>query len=356
MEFFSKKTNFDFMGKRRLAIILSSVLILASIASLVVRGLNFGIDFTGGTLIEVGYQQDIDLEPVRERLEQGGYGDATIQRFGTPRDILIRIAPHEDVTNEKISNDVFALLEADETNKPELRRVEFVGPQVGDELTEDGGLAMLYALFPATVTGGLAGVDAELQRRWLVDIIDEDLPVFSARINRLLKSEGRWVNFGSLAFSSPEQARRYSPEEVKAIVLRVDSGGGSAFASELIRQEFVLAREAGKKVVVGIMDFRFLGGSLAAGTGEKIHLAADYALRHKFPLILVCASGGARMHEGIVSLMQMAKTVAARAKLRDAGAPFISVLLRAMFSCWFGVYFSPSTWKPRASASGFSWS
>ena len=148
MRLIKEKTSIDFLspGRRKIALSISALLIIVSLVSLFTRGLEFGIDFTGGTLIEVGYQQDIDLEPVRERLEQGGYGDATIQRFGTPRDILIRIAPHEDVTNEKISNDVFALLEADETNKPELRRVEFVGPQVGDELTERGGLAMLYTL------------------------------------------------------------------------------------------------------------------------------------------------------------------------------------------------------------------
>ena len=82
----------------------------------------------------------------------------------------------------------------------------------------------------------------------------------------------------------------------------------------------------GRPVVLGIMDFRFLGGSLASGTGEKIFLAADYALRHKLPFIIFSASGGARMHEGILSLMQMAKTCAAIARLNEAGIPYISVL------------------------------
>ncbi|MEJ2310288.1 MAG: protein translocase subunit SecD [Gammaproteobacteria bacterium] len=146
MKFLQKEPKINFMSKRTLALIFSGAIMVIAVAAVGLRGLNFGIDFTGGTLIEVGYEQDVDLDPVRKRLEEGGYGDATIQRFGTPRDILIRIAPREDVSNQKISNDVFALLEADATNRPELRRVEFVGPQVGDELTEKGGLAMLYSL------------------------------------------------------------------------------------------------------------------------------------------------------------------------------------------------------------------
>lgn len=86
------------------------------------------------------------------------------------------------------------------------------------------------------------------------------------------------------------------------------------------------ARMTGRSVVLGIMDFRFLGGSLASGTGEKIFLAADYALRHKLPLIIFSASGGARMHEGILSLMQMAKTCAAIARLHEEKIPYISVM------------------------------
>ena len=145
MEFFSKKTNFDFMGKRRLAIILSSVLILASIASLVVRGLNFGIDFTGGTLIEVGYPEAADLGGLREVLGDAGYGDVQMQHFGTSRDVLIRVAPRADRASAQISEEILAALKRADAGV-EMRRVEFVGPQVGEELTEQGGLAMLYAL------------------------------------------------------------------------------------------------------------------------------------------------------------------------------------------------------------------
>jgi protein-export membrane protein SecD/preprotein translocase SecF subunit len=146
LRFLDKEPRINFMSKRTLALLFSGIVLAVAIVSMGLRSLNFGIDFTGGTLIEVGYSKDVDVEEIRGQLSDGGYGDAMIQRFGTPRDILIRVAPQEEVTNEKISDDIFALLGANTDNKPELRRVEFVGPQVGDELTEKGGLAMLYAL------------------------------------------------------------------------------------------------------------------------------------------------------------------------------------------------------------------
>ena len=135
------------MGKRRLALILSSVLILVSFGSLFTRVLNFGIDFTGGALIEVGYGEPVDLARVRNTLEQAGFGEAVVQHFGTARDVLIRMAPRDEVSQAELGDEVFAALqEAGGEERLSLRRVEFVGPQVGDELTEQGGLAMLIAL------------------------------------------------------------------------------------------------------------------------------------------------------------------------------------------------------------------
>jgi preprotein translocase subunit SecF len=145
MEFFNKKTNIDFMGKRKLAIVLSLVLIAVSLGSLLVRGLNFGIDFTGGTLIEVGYPDPAGLGTLREVLREAGYGDAQVQHFGTSRDVLIRVAPRADRASAQISEEILAALKNADA-AVEMRRVEFVGPQVGEELTEQGGLAMLYAL------------------------------------------------------------------------------------------------------------------------------------------------------------------------------------------------------------------
>ncbi len=147
MQLFKTATNFDFMGKRRLALILTSVLILVSCGSLFTRVLNFGIDFTGGTLIEVGYGGPVDLTGVRNTLEQAGFGEAVVQHFGTARDVLIRMGQRDEVTEADLGDQVFdALQESGGEGQLSLRRVEFVGPQVGDELTEQGGLAMLIAL------------------------------------------------------------------------------------------------------------------------------------------------------------------------------------------------------------------
>lgn len=139
-------TNIDFVAKGRIAAVTSVLLIVISIGSLVMRGLNFGIDFTGGTLVEVGYPHSVELGEVRGHLNQGGFGEAVVQYFGTSRDILIRLAPRAEADNAQISNEVLRALQASGDNKPEVRRVEFVGPQVGDELREDGGLAVLIAL------------------------------------------------------------------------------------------------------------------------------------------------------------------------------------------------------------------
>jgi preprotein translocase subunit SecF len=110
-----------------------------------VRGLNFGIDFTGGTLVEVGYPQAVELPVVREALSKDGFGDAVIQHFGTSKDVLVRLAPREDIESAVLSDRAFSAMQTVDS-AADLRRVEFVGPQVGDELAEDGGMAMLYAL------------------------------------------------------------------------------------------------------------------------------------------------------------------------------------------------------------------
>ncbi len=143
MQLINPKSTIDFMSKRKMAIALSAVLLLVSIVSLATRGLNFGIDFTGGTLIELGYQESADLSAVRQELDEAGFTGATVQHFGTSQDVLIRLMPTGE-SSADLSTRVLDALGAGED--VELRRVEFVGPQVGDELTEDGGLAMLAAL------------------------------------------------------------------------------------------------------------------------------------------------------------------------------------------------------------------
>lgn len=147
MQLISRNTNIDFMGRRRLALMGSVALLAAALLALGIRGLNFGIDFTGGTLIEVGYPEAADLDPVRDALAASGFGDAIVQHFGTSRDVLVRLAPHAERSQAQLSTTVLnALRQASNGEGVQMRRVEFVGPQIGEELTEQGGLAMLIAL------------------------------------------------------------------------------------------------------------------------------------------------------------------------------------------------------------------
>ena len=148
MEIVSKNLNIDFMSVRKGAVLLSIVWLVAAAVAIAVRGLNFGIDFTGGTLIEVGYAQDVQLYSVRQSLTEGGFKGAAVQRFGTLRDVLIRLAPDAVGGDDsaQLSDRVFAALSRSAPGQVELRRVEFVGPQVGDELAEDGALAVLVSL------------------------------------------------------------------------------------------------------------------------------------------------------------------------------------------------------------------
>ncbi|KAF3981417.1 MAG: protein translocase subunit SecF [Methylococcales symbiont of Hymedesmia sp. n. MRB-2018] len=141
------KQNIDFLGKRKIALVFSSVLIISSIVSFAVNGMKLGIDFTGGTLVEVGYQQAADLTVLRTALDEEGFLDATVQNFGTTKDVLIRIKPREGVSNVELSTKILKIVNRNATEPATIRRVEFVGPQVGDELTEDGGLALLYSMF-----------------------------------------------------------------------------------------------------------------------------------------------------------------------------------------------------------------
>lgn len=142
MKIFDTTPSIDFMSKRKVAMMFSLALIIISIAALAIRGLNLGVDFTGGTLIEVGYEADANLDEIRNTLTGANFNEAIVQHFGSNKDVLIRVAPKEGLTSADVSTHVMQAL-----NGAELRRVEFVGPQVGDELTEDGGLAMLIALF-----------------------------------------------------------------------------------------------------------------------------------------------------------------------------------------------------------------
>ena len=146
MEFFKKTTNINFLGHRKITSVISTFLVLASIVLLIVNGLNFGVDFTGGTIVELRYQGSVNLENVRGKLQDSNFRGAIVQYFGSSSEILIRLAPLEEMNSAEISNQVLRLLQQG-GNQIELRRVEFVGAQVGEDLTESGSLAMLFALF-----------------------------------------------------------------------------------------------------------------------------------------------------------------------------------------------------------------
>lgn len=139
------KKDINFMGNRNIALIFSAVLTILSIVSIAVHGFQMGIDFTGGTLIEVGYQKPADLTVLRNTLDTEGFSDATVQNFGTATDVLIRLKPQEGVSSAELSAKVLEAINKNTAEPASVRRVEFVGPQVGDDLAEDGFLAMLYS-------------------------------------------------------------------------------------------------------------------------------------------------------------------------------------------------------------------
>ncbi|PTY35904.1 protein-export membrane protein SecF [Saccharospirillum sp. MSK14-1] len=138
----SEPKVYNFMGRRHLAAAFSITLLVIAVIALAVRGLNYGLDFTGGAQIEVGYEQPADVNQVRTVLTDAGYRDVVVQYFGNNTDVLIRM---QEDNNPDLGNEVLDLLSA-ERNDVELRRNEYVGPQVGEELREKGGIGMIVAL------------------------------------------------------------------------------------------------------------------------------------------------------------------------------------------------------------------
>jgi len=147
MKFLNKRPTFKFMSRRRLAYAGSLALMALSVVVLATRGLNFGLDFTGGTLIEVSFPRDADIDLVRTNLGEAGLGDAVVQTFGEASDIVVRVPPRgEEESSADLSTVVLQALQQGVEGEVVMRRVEFVGPQVGDELAEQGILAVVYAL------------------------------------------------------------------------------------------------------------------------------------------------------------------------------------------------------------------
>ena len=149
MQLIRPDINIDFIGKRKIALTISALMILASIGLLAIKGLNFGIDFTGGTLVEVKFQQAPKIADVRDALSPKGYGNAVIQEFGSPEEILIRVQNRDGEKSSTISTAILGGLNEKFTaaDAVEMRRVEYVGPQVGEELTRAGIMAVVIAMF-----------------------------------------------------------------------------------------------------------------------------------------------------------------------------------------------------------------
>ena len=137
--------EYNFLSVRYVAMALSILLMLISLGSLITKGLNKGIDFTGGFLIEVSYQQAPTISQVRSDLAGGGFPEAIVQNFGGSKDLMIRILPREGIDNKAVGKQIIEILN-NSSNKAELRGSEFIDPQVGEELTDQGGLAMIFAL------------------------------------------------------------------------------------------------------------------------------------------------------------------------------------------------------------------
>ncbi|MDX8376460.1 MAG: protein translocase subunit SecF [Mariprofundales bacterium] len=147
MQLIRHDVNFDFLGKRFIALAFSTLMLLASIGFLGFQGLNFGIDFTGGTLVEVRFATAPDIGDVRTSLQPAGYSQAVIQEFGSPEEILIRVQNKDDKKSEDISTEILQAIDtAFGKNAAEMRRIEFVGPQVGEELRTAGIMAVFIAM------------------------------------------------------------------------------------------------------------------------------------------------------------------------------------------------------------------
>jgi preprotein translocase subunit SecF len=152
MQLIRPDINIDFIGKRKIALTISALMILISLGMLAVKGLNFGIDFTGGTLVEVKFDKAPSIADVRSSISPKGFGNAVIQQFGTPEEILIRVQNKDGEESSTISTAILdSLSEKFTADAVEMRRVEFVGPQVGDELTHAGIMAVLISMLAILV-------------------------------------------------------------------------------------------------------------------------------------------------------------------------------------------------------------
>lgn len=140
-----KTPTINFMGYRKIALGFSVVLFVLSVVALATKGLSYGLDFTGGTQVEVAYEEPADVDALRQYLQESGFPDASVQLFGEPTEVLVRIQPKEGEDSAKLGDRVFEALKEQNKNV-EKKRIEYVGPQVGEELRDQSGSAMIFAL------------------------------------------------------------------------------------------------------------------------------------------------------------------------------------------------------------------
>jgi len=242
MRLISKKTSIDFLssGRRKVALAISALLVIVSFASLATRGLDFGIDFTGGILLEVGYDQPADLERIRGNLSDAGFADAQVQLFGRETDVLLRLPPQPNESAADVRDRLQATLESG-GQSIDLRRVESVSAQVGSELAERGALAMIVALllifvyvmirfqwkFSAGAVAALAhdaivtvGVFSIFQLPFDLTVVAAVLAVIGYSLNDTVVAFDRIrENFFALRGVSAEQAMNTSINEMLARTL-----------------------------------------------------------------------------------------------------------------------------------------
>lgn len=146
MEFFKQNTRIDFMAQRKGAAVLSTLLFVLSILSLMMYGLNMGLDFTGGTQIQMSFNQEADLNKIRDSLQRGGFREAEVKNYGTSRDVLVTLVPKKSEGDDNANKDIIVSQVQKLLPDAKIQQINYIGPQVGEELATKGALAIVIAL------------------------------------------------------------------------------------------------------------------------------------------------------------------------------------------------------------------
>ncbi|MCO6440495.1 MAG: protein translocase subunit SecF [Nitrococcus mobilis] len=261
MDLFKRQSHINFIGMRRHAAILSAILVLIALVSLAVRGLNLGLDFTGGTIVEVTYPKPAELQDVRAALAAAGYQDAVVQHFGSARDVLIRM-PSQQAASAQLGDQIMTALT--ESGEARLSRVEFVGPQVGEQLIEKGGLAMLY-----TLVGVLIYVAFRFEYRFAVSSV-------AALIHDVIITIGVFslfrIEFDLTVLAAVLAVIGYSLNDtivvfdrIRENFVRMRKGSPSEIANQSINQTLSRTLMTSGTTLIVVFTLYLIGGELIAG-------------------------------------------------------------------------------------------